>query len=124
MYFLDTFAVIEYLNGNPSYKLYFEKDFCLSRFNLMELYYASLRDRGQDAAEADYETFASAEVEIPEKTLKQAMIKKFEMQKKKINFSYVDAIGYQYALDNSMKFVTGDQAFKNLDPENVIYLGK
>ena len=87
----------------------------------MELYYASLRDSNEETAERDYETFVPAEVEIPEKTLKNAMKKRLEFQqKKKMNISYVDAIGYQYALENNLKFLTGDREFKGV--ENVEFV--
>lgn len=124
MYFLDSYALIEYLKGNQKYKQYIlDASISTSRFNLMELYYASLRDSNEETAEKDYETFAPAEVEIFERTLKNAMKKRLELQRRKLNVSYVDAIGYQYAVENKLKFVTGDRAFRDLDHENVIYLG-
>src|SRR3989338_10593885 len=121
MYFLDTYAMIEYLRGNLAYKKYIDGAISTSRFNLMELYYASLRDSNEETAERDYETFVPAEVEIPEKTLKNTMKKRLEFQqKKKMNISYVDAIGYQYALENNLKFLTGDREFKGV--ENVEFV--
>lgn len=124
MYYLDTYVLIEYLNGNQKYKPYIEASFSVSIFNLMELYYASLRDSNEKTAERDYETFAPAEMAVSEQTLKNAMKTRLEFQKKKINLSYVDAIGYQYAKENQLKFVTGDSVFKDIDPEHVVYLGK
>ncbi|MEK6979165.1 MAG: PIN domain-containing protein [Candidatus Micrarchaeota archaeon] len=121
MYYLDTYALIEYLKGNPKYKRYIEYAISTSRFNLMELYYASLRDSDEETAERDYETFVPAEVEIPERTLKNAMKFRLDLQqKKKANLSYVDAIGYRYALENKLKFLTGDKAFEGL--ENVEFV--
>ncbi len=125
MYYLDTYAILEYIFGNQKFKQYVDDaNFCLSRFNLMEMYYALLRDFNEETAEKYFESFAIAEVEISERTLKNAMKRRLELHGKKLDISYVDAIGYQYALDNKLKFVTGDREFKNLDSENIIYLGK
>src|SRR3989338_10195114 len=115
MYFLDTYVLIEYLGGNSKCKQYINSNFCVSRFNLMELYYVSVRDSGETQAEKDYEIFAPAEIEISEKTLKNAMKKRFELKKTKLDISYVDAIGYQYSLEHNLKFVTGDPAFEKLE---------
>ena len=121
MYFLDTCAMIGYFENKSRYvKIIENNEFCLSKFQLMELYYISLRNMGEELAERYYETFALYEVDIHEKTLKNAMRKRLELQKikihgKSLNVSYVDAIGYQYALENNLKFVTCDPAFENLD---------
>jgi predicted nucleic acid-binding protein len=125
MYFLDTYAMIEYLKGNSKFvEIIDNGNIATSDFQLMEIYYYGLKDFDESTAEKYYEAFSSILVQVPEKTLKNAMKKKLELQKRKINLSYVDAIGYQYAIDNQLKFVTGDQSFKDLDTVNVIYLGK
>ncbi|MFH1521207.1 MAG: PIN domain-containing protein [Candidatus Micrarchaeota archaeon] len=123
MYFLDSYAMIEYLKGNPKYvKIIDKNDICTSDFQLIELYYFGIKDIDEETAEKYYEAFSSIKVEIPEKTLKNAMKTRLEFQKKKLNLSYVDAIGYQFSLDNNIRFVTGDMAFKGLD--SVEYRGK
>lgn len=123
MYFLDSYAMIEYLKGNPKFvEIIDSHDICTSDFQLIELYYFGIKDVGEEAAEKYYEAFSSIKVEIPEKSLKNAMKTRLEFQKKKLNLSYVDAIGYQFSLDNNIRFVTGDIAFKGLD--SVEYLGK
>lgn len=116
MYFLDTCAMLGYLKGEKKIERLVEEDsFSTSRFQLMELYYVSLREVGEDLAEKYYESFSKYEVDISEKTLKNAMKKRLELQKKNLNVSYVDAIGYQYSLENDMRFVTSDPAFKKLN---------
>ena len=50
-----------------------------------------------------------------EKILKNAMKFRLRLQREKEKISYVDAIGYQYALENNLKFVTSDPAFKKLE---------
>ncbi len=121
MYFLDTCAMIGYFEGIPEYvKIIENNKISVSRFQLMELYYISLREQGQEMAEKYYETFSQYEVFISEGTIKNAMKKRLELygktiNKKSFNVSYVDAIGYQYALENKLKFVTCDPAFETLE---------
>ncbi|NYZ77601.1 PIN domain-containing protein [Candidatus Micrarchaeota archaeon] len=121
MYFLDTYAMIEYLRGNRKAEKIIENgDFCTSDYQLMELYYISLREQGENRAEEYFEAFAIAKVSIPERTLKNAMKMRLEFQNKGKNISYVDAIGYAYSLENGMEFVTGDAAFAGLgNVENI-----
>jgi len=81
-YFYDTYALIEYVNANKKFKKYFQEHMGItSKLNLMELYYAMLKDISKEKA-------------------------------KKI--SYVDAIGYQIALEKNLKFLTGDKQFKEM----------
>jgi len=123
MYFLDSYAIIEYLKGNTKFAKIVDQNSChTSDFQLMEVYYFGLKDVGEEEAEKFYEAFATIKISIPERTLKNAMKLRLEFQKKKQNISYVDAIGYQYSMDNDMKFVTGDIVFKG--SKGVEYLGK
>ena len=125
MYFLATYAIIEYLKGNPKFTQIIDtQKIVTSNFQLMELYYYGLKEFNEKIAETFYEGFSNYLISIPENSLKNAMKIRLELQRKKINISYVDAIGYQYSIDNDLKFVTGDIAFKNLDPKNIEYLGK
>ena len=43
-YFLDTYALVEIIKGNPKYKEFSNHDLHTSIFNLYELYYNLLRD--------------------------------------------------------------------------------
>ena len=44
IFFCDTYALIEIVGGNPSYKKYLSSSLITSDYNLMEMYYAFLRD--------------------------------------------------------------------------------
>ena len=125
MYFLDTYAMIEYVKGRRvAVELINNNKFCTSDFQLMELYYCVLREDSEQSAETYYGAFSAHKISIPEQILKNAMKTRLEFQKKGKNISYVDAIGYQYAIENEMKFVTGDLCFRNFDERYVFYLGK
>ena len=116
MYFLDTCAILGYLKGEKIFEKVIEYGvFSVSRFQLMEVYYITLKEASQELAEKYYEAFSRYEEQIREKTFKNAMKKRLELQKRGLNVSYVDAIGYQYSLENKIRFVTSDPAFKKLE---------
>lgn len=123
-YFLDTFAIIEFLRGNPKYiKLIQKADkIKTSWLNRMELYFLSLKETNEETAGKHFESFKPFEVEITEALLKKAMKKRLKLKTEGKNISYADAIGYQYAIENNMFFLTGDREFINLD--NVKFLEK
>jgi predicted nucleic acid-binding protein len=116
MYFLDTYAIIEYLKGNSKYVNRIEKnDFSTGIFQLMEVYYITLKEQNEDLAEKYFDVFSIAKVNISDETIKKAMKIRLEFQQQKKNISYVDAIGFQYARDNNLTFLTGDKEFKDLE---------
>jgi predicted nucleic acid-binding protein len=121
MYFLDTYAIIEYLKGNKKYvKLIENNDFSTGIYQLLEVYYITLREQTEEMAEKYFDVFSIAKVEIQDTTIKNAMKTKLKFQAEKRNISYVDAIGYQYAKENNLKFLTGDKEFKGV--ENVKWM--
>ena len=116
MYFLDTYAIIEYLKGNSKYANLIEKNnFSTSIFQLMEVYYITLKEQNEELADKYFDVFSIAKVEIPDETVKKAMRVRMEFQQQKKNISYVDAIGLQYSRDNNLIFLTGDKEFKGVD---------
>lgn len=80
----------------------------------MELYYKSLRDFGEKLANKFYSMFLAFAVDFDDDTIKEAMKFRLEMRRKGKQFSYTDAIGYIVAKKNKVKFLTGDEEFKNL----------
>ncbi|PIN86173.1 PIN domain nuclease [Candidatus Woesearchaeota archaeon CG10_big_fil_rev_8_21_14_0_10_44_13] len=112
-YYFDTYAFFEMISGNPAYRR-FERDIALltSRFNLMELYYGLVLKHGQSAAERYYGGFLKFCVEPDDETIKEAMI--FRTRNKDLRLSYADCIGYTLALKRRVKFLTGDNGFKDL----------
>ncbi len=112
-YFYDTYALIEYVNANKNFKKYFQEHIGItSRLNLMELYYVMLKDISKEKAETAYDSFLPITEDIEDETIKKAMQLRLKEKAKKI--SYVDAIGYQIALEKNIKFLTGDRQFKEM----------
>ena len=56
--YIDTYAMIEYLNGNRDYAMYFKgQSLVTSILNLTGLYYLLLRDSGEMMADRAYLAF-------------------------------------------------------------------
>ena len=110
-YFFDTYALIEITKKNPNFSVYFDEDITTSIFNLIEFYYCILRDLGEHEAKFAYNNFKNSIVEINDETIFEAM----KLKLKNKNLSYVDCLGYNLALKNNLKFLTGDKEFKNMD---------
>ncbi len=117
-YFFDTYALIEIVKNNPNYIKFVEETITTSKFNLVELIYIILSELGEEAGKMAFERFKDSETDIPDSTLFKAMT--FRLKNKKKGFSYVDCIGYVFALENGLVFLTGDSAFKEL--ENVEFV--
>lgn len=111
VFFCDTYALIELVGGNPNYSKYLDAIFITSEYNLMELYYAFLRDYNQQTAERYFDQWSKFLVQIPLETIKQAM--QFRFANKKEDLSYIDCIGYTFSQQTSIKFLTGDRRFEN-----------
>src|SRR5439155_179209 len=79
--------------GNPRYKRYLAAELRTSVWNLVELYLASLRDRGEAEARRHFDWFRSIVVEPEDEWLFEAMALKARQPK----LSYADTIGYTIA---------------------------
>jgi predicted nucleic acid-binding protein len=115
-YFLDTYALMEYVGGNKAYLKYFssksELKTCI--LNLMELYYHILRDAGEKIADDSYTQFKQFSLALTDEDVKNGMKLRLRLKSKLLDVSYTDAVGYSIALRLGARFLTGDQAFKNL----------
>jgi len=113
-YFIDTYAMIEYLSGNKRYTKYFENNLHTSKLNLMELYFLVLRDHGENMADRAYATFRVFETSFNDEDVKEAMKTRLRLKAGKTHLSYSDALGYQLSKKLGAKFLTGDDAFEHL----------
>lgn len=109
--FCDTYAIIEIIGGNRNYKKYTDNILTTSDYNLMELYYSFLRDYGKEIAERYFNEWVDFTVKIPRYVIKRGM--EIKLKNKREKLSYVDCIGYAFALENYLLFLTGDSKFKN-----------
>ena len=113
-YFFDTYALIEFIQGNLIYKRYFEEyEVTTTLFNLIELFYNILREFGIEKARYYYTQFKPHIVEVDDNVIEKAMLFKFKNYK--MDLSYGDCIGYCFAQEKDIRFLTGDSKFKNFD---------
>ena len=118
-YFFDSYAFFEIISGNPNYKNYSSNvTLITTKLNLMELYYWLLRRKGKEEAEKYYQKFLPFCIEFFDEIIKKSC--EFRLEHKKKELSYVDCIGYVIAMENRIKFLTGDIGF--VDIENVEYV--
>src|SRR3989344_466998 len=110
-FFADTYALIEIISGNPNYKDFFDSVLVTSKFNLLELYFTILRYHGKEEAEKYLHTYKDLVIPISYNSISMGM--QFKLKYLKENLSYVDCIGYALALELDLKFLTGDQKFKD-----------
>lgn len=119
-YFLDTYALIEIINGNKKYKRFLQEELYTSIFNLYEIYYNLLRDFNEETAKKYFMQFKQIIVFFDDSNIFQAS--KFKLKHKKQRISYTDCLGYSIAIEKNMKFLTGDKEFENI--ENVEFVPK
>jgi len=108
---LDTYALVEINNGNPKFSGLLNNDLVITDITMAEFY--ALMYRAYDLKTADYwhkrlSFFCKA---VSREILLKAV--KFRVDNCKQNLSFFDCVGYLYALENNMKFVTGDKEFKS-----------
>lgn len=117
-YFADTYAIIEYLNGNPAYAPYFENRIFTSQQNLIELFYTLLKKKGEKTAVQEFIRYSSRQVPLTLHSIHAAM--KFKLAHASERLSYADCIGYALARELGIPFLTGDRQFAN--KENVAFV--
>lgn len=116
-YFYDTYAIIEFVKGNTGYKPYFaESAGYLTKQNLMELYFNLRKHEGLATKEASewIGYFAGYRVDYDLADIAGSMDVRLQLQRKGVDVSYTDALGYYLADKMQVAFLTGDREFKNL----------
>ncbi|MBL7148226.1 MAG: PIN domain-containing protein [Nanoarchaeota archaeon] len=111
-YFLDTYALIEIVKGNKNYQKFLDSEIFISIFNLYEFHFSLLRDYNEQTAKKFFNQFKNKVLKIKDEYIFGAS--KFKLQNRKQKLSYADCLGYMMALNNNMKFLTGDKEFENL----------
>ena len=118
-FFYDSYAIIEYLNDNPSYRTYFEDHTGVLTFlNILEVYYSVLNDAGKEKADIVLDILWPLVTQPGKETAQAAML--FRLAHKKNNLSYADCLGYEIASERGIKFLTGDKQFRSF--ENVEFV--
>ena len=116
MYFYDTYALIEIIKGASVYEKFQNFKAICTLNNLFELHQFLLRQFNKKTADYWMDKFDALEV-ITEDIIKAS---DFRYKYNEEKLSMTDCIGYIVAKRNKLKFLTGDEKFRN--KENVEFV--
>ena len=114
----DTYALIEVIGGNPGYAPYLGSVLATTKFHLAEQYYHLLRFYSVEEANRYFDFYSGFLVPVSLSSIAAAM--QFKLQHKDEKLSYADCIGCGVAAELGIKFLTGDEKFRN--KENVEFV--
>jgi predicted nucleic acid-binding protein len=87
----------------------------LTKLNLMEVYFKAANLHGHEAAKQIIERFSKYLVDFDIEDIAGSMKLREELMKKRMDISYVDALGYYLAKKMRIPFLTGDSYFQGLE---------
>ena len=109
-YFFDTYAIIEIVRENKNYERFKDADIISGLLNYGELYSWTLKGKG------DYRELLTRVrrliLHLDIGDIIEGM--KFKYQNRDKKLSFVDCVGYAMAKRRGLRFVTGDDGFRNL----------
>lgn len=117
-YFFDTYSFVEIYESSPRYADYVQAAFFTTMLNLFEFHQYLLKVVGEKDADEDIAKLLPHVTNFSLEVVKEAS--KFRKQHKGKNLSMTDCIGYIYAKQSELVFVTGDSAFDGM--ENVEFV--
>lgn len=115
-YFFDTYAIFEIIEGNPKYQKYADCKIITTIFNLAELNYNLKKQMPKEKADQYTKDYFDFIVSVTLSDIQSAT----DLKTKNRNLSIPDAIGYVVAKRYNVKFLTGDDDFKNLENVELI----
>jgi predicted nucleic acid-binding protein len=107
---LDTYALMELHDHNPEYAQIFDKEWVVTELTLAEFYALLYRKHNEKTADYWCAKFTAFSTPVPLELLLKAT--KFRIDNAEQNLSFFDCVGYIYAQEHGMQFVTGDKQFK------------
>lgn len=110
-YFFGSYAIIEMNKGSIGYARFKDSTITTSALNVGEIYQAFLRKYGKETADKWLEEINFELLEITPEIIVEAV--HFRFINKKKNMSLVDCVGYILSLKHNLKFLTGDNQFKD-----------
>lgn len=109
--FLDTYALIEILKGNPRFDE-FSHAGRTSLLNLLELHIRLAREFGDEMADSNFGRLRHLALEPTDaEILAASRIRRHHPKK---DLSLPDALGYAMARSRALEFVTGDPSFRDM----------
>ena len=117
-YLADTYALIEIAGGNRNYIQYEDSNIMTTKFALAELFHYFLKNFGSNLANLYLVRGWQLLTQVTMDAIKLGMA--FKISHKSENLSYADCIGYGVACQLGIRFLTGDEKFRN--KENVEFV--
>ena len=112
-FLFDTYAFLEMLKGNERYEAYLDSGIVTTKLNLFELYLVVCRTEGEKQADIIFQKYYRFAGDFDAEVIKEAAKLKIFLNKRDV--SMTDCIGYTFAKQLGIKFLTGDSAFEDLD---------
>ncbi len=110
-YFFDTYAIFEIIRNNEKYRQYAQASGVTTLFNIAEFNYNLKKEISAREADAITDRFKSCTIKVHWQDIQRAM----DLKMKYRNLSIPDAIGYTVARRLEIKFLTGDEDFKDFE---------
>ena len=113
MYFFDSYALVELINNSSSFNKFQGSPIVTSAINIAETHSVLLTLLSEDKATQAVEDMNVVLVEPDQKIAIAASL--FRFHNKKMKLSYADCLGYCLARSKNLLFVTGDDAFNDME---------
>ncbi len=110
---LDTYALVEIFNGNPNFAHVLTAEAAITDLTMAEFYSLLYREHGISTADYWNRKLSFYCKPVRRETLLKAV--RFRQDNKKQNLSFFDCVGYVFAVENNLTFVTGDKEFEHKD---------
>ena len=107
---LDTYALVEICEGNPTFVNLLNEEVAITDVTLAEFYGDLYRKYGEPTANYWHKKLTALCRPVSRDILIKAV--RYRVDNKKQNLSFFDCVGYLFSLENNMIFVTGDKEFK------------
>lgn len=113
-YFFDSCAIIGAIEGNENYARFKNLPIITTTLNVAEVYFYFLKEHNEQTANYWMRKLNLKLINVIKMNL-AINATKFRFKNKKQGLSYIDCIGYMLSRELNMKFLTGDEKFKNRD---------
>lgn len=107
---LDTYALVEIANANPKFAHLLTEKTVITDVTLAEFYGCLYKKYSPFAADYWHKKLSFLCKPVPRELLIQAV--KMRIEHAKENLSFFDCVGYVFAQEHGLIFVTGDKAFE------------
>ncbi len=110
--FFDSYALVELYEGNINYARFENVKAITSYLNAYETYYILRKKYPERDLEEYFHVLKRICTKLKFEWIKKAV--EFRLNNKKRKLSYADCIGYIIAQELGVKFLTGDNQFKDI----------